>query len=171
LARKLLERLEKDFGGSADYWLQVELAAYGSDDIEGMLVAAEKAYALAPNNPIVVNNYAAALIIMRQRPAEAVKLTLSKFSMNPGDVGSRLNHALALLQNERANEAQAALAVVNPDELEGLYHTVYCLAQYELQVLKGDPAKARDYARQIQRRFLKPPQVRWLDESLKKLNP
>jgi len=91
--------------------------------------------------------------------------------MNPGDVGSRLNHALALLQNERANEAQAALAVVNPDELEGLYHTVYCLAQYELQVLKGDPAKARDYARQIQRRFLKPPQVRWLDESLKKLNP
>lgn len=169
LARQLLDRLSSSFGNSAEYWLQVELAAYGSDDIEGMLAAAEKAYQLAPQNPTIVNNYAAALIIMRQRPAEAVKLTLNSLAQHPQDEGSKLNHALALLQNQRLNEAQAVLTTLDPSELTGLYHTVYQLAVFELHYLKGDREKALDSASKIEARFLKPPQVRWLDGVVKTL--
>lgn len=169
LAKQLLDRLESSFGNSAEYWLHVELAAYGSNDIEGMLAAAEKAYQLAPRHPMIVNNYAAALIIMRQRPAEAVKLTLSKLAQNPNDAGSKLNHALALLQNQRVSEAQAVLTTVNAGELTGLYYSVYHLAVFELNYLTGNREQALDSAGKIEARFLKPPQVRWLDATVKAL--
>ena len=87
MSQLLLERLEANFNNRAEYWYQVEMAAYGVGDIERMLAAAERAFALAPDNPIIVNNYAAALIMMRQRPAEAVKLTVKKLALDPGDVG------------------------------------------------------------------------------------
>jgi len=169
LARKLLDRLQSNFNDKAEYWLQVLLAAYGDNDIEAMLTAAEKAYAIAPNNPAIMNNYAAALIIMRQRPSEAVKLTLSKLAASPRDLGATLNHALALLQNDRLNEVEAILVRISPNEINGIHFAVYQLAQFELNLRRGEFRRARNAADQIDRRFLKAPQIRWLDEALQKL--
>jgi hypothetical protein len=106
---------------------------------------------------------------MRQRPAEAVKLTLSKLAQNPNDVGSKLNHALALLQNQRVSEAQAVLTTIDAVELTGLYYSVYHLALFELNYLQGNRDQALDSAARIEARFLKPPQVRWLDATVKAL--
>jgi tetratricopeptide (TPR) repeat protein len=169
LARKLLNRLQANFNDKAEYWLQVMMAAYGDNDIEAMLAAAEKAYAIAPNNPVIMNNYAAALIIMRQRPGEAVKLTLNKLTASPGDLGATLNHALALLQNDRLNEVQAILVRIDPNQLDGIHFSVYQLAQFELNLRRGDFLRASAAANQVDRRFLKAPQIRWFDEALKKL--
>lgn len=163
------DRLETEFGGRAEYWYRVEMAAYGVGDIPGMLTAARKAYELAPNNPIIVNNYAAALIIMREQPAEAVKLTLKKLNQNPSDVGSALNHCLALIQNRRVNEARALLAGLDPTKLQGVYSTVYHLATFELQYLEGNRAGALESIKRIELRFLKPPQVKWLEETRRKV--
>lgn len=169
MSQQLLDRLESNFKDRAEYWYQVEMAAYAVGDIERMMAAAERAFALSPDNAIIVNNYAAALIMMRQRPAEAVKLTVKKLALDPNDVGANLNHCLALLQNKRVSEARAVLVRFDPAKLQGVYRTVYYLADFEANYLEGKRSASLEAAQQVEARFLKPPQARWFEETRRKV--
>jgi Flp pilus assembly protein TadD len=91
--------MEKTFGGRADYWFRLGLAAYQTDDIRLMLTANEKAYQISPEEPLIINNLAAALLMLREQPARAVELTLRRVARNPGDLAARINHILALVLN------------------------------------------------------------------------
>ncbi len=113
LAREMLGRLEKPLQKEFNYWSLLFTAADRLKDVDLMLKAASRAYELRPVDPRVVNNYAAALLIARQRPDEAIKLTLQLVNQQPDSFVAVVNHSAALLMNDRAREAEALLSRVS----------------------------------------------------------
>jgi tetratricopeptide (TPR) repeat protein len=165
LAKDVLVSLERAAGGTAEYWFHLVVAAYEAHEFDTMLDAAEKAYHLAPNNLVYINNYAAALLMQRKNPALAVELTLRKLSATPQDDGARLNHVLALLQNERVAEAATLLRAVDDRRLESRLHTIFNLALFELEFREHHRPEALAAYGQIENRFLLAPQLTWLKET------
>lgn len=169
LAKDVLVSLERAAGGTAEYWFHLVVAAYEAHEFDTMLAAAEKAYQLAPENLVYINNYAAALLMQRQKAALAVELTLRKLTATPRDDGARLNHALALLQNDRMAEARTLLLQVDERRLDGRLHTILNLALFELNFREQHPAEALAAYGRIESRFLLAPQLSWLEETHTKL--
>lgn len=165
LAKEVLVSLERAAGTTADYWFHLVVAAYEAREFDTMLAAAEKAHQLAPDNPVNINNYAAALLMQRKNPALAAQLTLRKLLATPGDDGARINHALALLQNGRLDEARASLMQIDDHRLDRRLHTIFNLGLFELHFRENRPAEARVAYGQIEPRFLLAPQSRWLEDS------
>jgi Flp pilus assembly protein TadD len=168
-AAALLRRLETEFGGLAEYWLQVVGTAYQNRQFDVMRAAAARGYELATNHPVFINNYAAALLIERTNAPLAVQLTLRQLAMNPGNAGARLNHALALLQNGRLDDAQVELDGLDPNALDAYLRTVLRLGYFELGVRRNDSKAALEAYGGIESRFLMPPQERWLAETRQSL--
>ncbi len=165
LAKEVLLSLEKAAGDTAEYWFHLVVASYEAHEFETMLAAAEKAHQLAPNNLVYINNYAAALLMQRKDPPLAAQLTLRKLTATPRDDGARLNHVLALLQNERTAEAGALLQEVDPKRLDSRLFTFFNLALFELKYREQRPREALAAYGQIESRFLLPPQLSWLEQT------
>ena len=163
--RDILGNLEKKFESTPDYWNALFLAAHGAKEPELMLRAAQKAFELQPGNRIFINNYAAALLYNRERPEEAIKLTLQILSQNPQSVGARINHVLALLLSQRVDEAESLLKTVNPDTLSSLEKTSVHLGWFEIYLRRKNYANARQASQQIERAHLFSPQLKWLEKA------
>ncbi|MBL9172985.1 MAG: hypothetical protein JNL10_05580 [Verrucomicrobiales bacterium] len=164
-ATQLLTRLEKDFGDRASYWLQVVVAAHESKRFDIMEAAARRGYALATNNPVFINNYAACLLVQRTNAPLAVQLTLKRLSTSPNDAGANLNHALALLQNGRLDDAERILNRFSGTELTPGNRTILDFARFELNLRRGNREAALKAYRAIDPSQLMPPQVIWLEKS------
>jgi tetratricopeptide (TPR) repeat protein len=168
-AKKLFEGMEKDFGGQADYWFRLGLAAYQTDDIRLMLSANERAHQINPDNLLVINNLSAALLMLREQPAKAVELTLRRVAQDPLDQASRINHLLALVLNQRTAQARTELARFDPDRLPALEATLIHLAHLEIAVIEGKRDEALRELPRIEKRFLKAAQAAWLDRATEQL--
>ena len=168
-ATALLRKLEKDFGGLAQYWFQVVSAAYQARQFEVMRQAAARGYELATNNPIFINNYAAALLIERTNAPLAIELTLRQLGKDPTSRAAQINHALALLQNGRIDDAAEQLDRIDRRGLDSSYRTQLQLGYFELNVRRRNAAAALAAYREIEPRFLMPPQARWVEENQKRI--
>ncbi len=168
-AASLLKRLESNFGNLSEYWLHVLRTAYESRKFDVMRAAAARGYELETNNPIFINNYAASLLIDRTNPPLAVQLTLRRLSMDPDNDGAKINHAQALIQTGRLDDAGQLLAQVKPDTLDGYLRTDLYFAYFELNAAKGDKDAALNAYGGIEFRFLLQPQIDWLDGQYRKL--
>jgi len=171
IAKKLFEGMEKDFGGQADYWFRLGLSAYQTDDIRLMLSANEKAFQIAPENQLIINNLSAALLMLREQPAKAVELTLRRVAANPGDEAARINHLLALVLNRRTAQARAELSRFEPDRLGALESTLIHLAHLEIAMIEGNRPEALAEVSRIEPRFLKAAQADWLRQAADQLRP
>lgn len=170
-ATALLRKLEKDFGGLSQYWFQVVSAAYQARQFEVMRQAAAKGYELATNNPIFINNYAASLLIERTNAPLAIELTLRQLGKDPSNRAAQINHALALLQNGRLDDAAGQLDRVDRRGLDSSYRTQLQLGYFELNARRGNTTAALSAYREIEPRFLMPPQIQWVEETQKRLAP
>ena len=85
----VLKGLEAVAGNDLAFWRQVQLTAYEGRQAELLLAACEKVHQLAPE-PVNASNYAAALLMMRERPADAVQLTLQVVNRAPQSRIARL---------------------------------------------------------------------------------
>lgn len=168
-AKRLLEGLERNFGGKADYWFRLGVAAYQSDDIRLMLSANEKAHELNPGNQVIINNLAAALLMLRENPAKAAQLTLRRLAQKPDDEAARINHLLALVLNRRTEEARPILSTLAPDQLNLLEATLVRYAMFEIAIIEGDSKAALAVYPLIEKRFLKSAQLEWVDGAYRKL--
>ena len=168
-ATALLRKLEKDFGSLAQYWFQVVSAAYQARQFEVMRQAAARGYELATNNPIFINNYAAALLIERTNAPLAIELTLRQLGKDPTSRAAQINHALALLQNGRIDDAAEQLDRIDRRGLDSSYRTQLQLGYFELNVRRRNAAAALAAYREIEPRFLMPPQARWVEENQKRI--
>ena len=130
-----------------------------------MLRAAQKAFELQPANRTFINNYAAALLYNRERPQEAIKLTIQIFSQSPQSIGARINHVLALLLSQRIDEAEALLKTVNPDTLSSLEKTSVHLGWLEIYLRRKNYSSARQASQHIEREYLFSPQLKWLEKA------
>lgn len=75
-ANELLAKMEKDQYQNPQYWLLAFEVAFVRKNPDQLLTAATRLYELNPKDSATINNYAAALVVLRRQPEEAVRLTL-----------------------------------------------------------------------------------------------
>ena len=169
VARDLLLPLERDFAERADYWHELFGAAYQLKEPDLMTKAAAAAYRLQPGNVACANNYAAALLVNRDRPEEAVSLTLQILSQLPDSNAAKINHALALLLNLRSGEAEAILKSVVPEKLIDDEANSFYLGWFELSATQRQYDRAWEASDRIAAKELFPNQVKWLETMRQRL--
>ncbi len=162
-AQEIIRLQESALGNQAEYWQKLAQAAHESRDAETLLAACERGYQLAPGNLPAANNFAAALLIHRRDPAEAIRITLQVLAKLPESRLAQVNHALALAQMGRHDDAWKALGKVDPEALSAEERTHLVLGQFECALAGGRVDEARQLAERIELRYLFPPQLEWLN--------
>lgn len=163
LAQKALEPLDAALGENPAYWHALFQAIYAQkQDFELLYKAADRAYRLAPHDPVHQHNYAAALLINRWRPDEACALTRDLLARNPRKMNCRINHGFALAMNHRFDEARAVLASISAVNAGEPDRTAYHLASFEVSLHGRRFDEARRHSVAIDRRLLFPNQIQWL---------
>ena len=169
VARDLLLPLEHNFAERADYWLDLLGAAYQLKEPGLMAAAASAAYRLQPGNVACANNYAASLVVNRDHPEEAVTLTMQILVRFPDSNPAKLNHALALLLNQRNAEAETILKSIDPEKLSGQEVNSYYLGWFEVCFVQQRYDRAREASERIAAKYLFPNQLKWLESMRQRL--
>lgn len=159
----ILKKAEQSLKGSVLYWGRRMMAAGQAPDADDMLQSSEQAMALAPGNRAVANNYAATLVLTGRKPAEAVKLTFENLTQFPGSPDFQINHAIALLMNDRVEEARKVLLEVQADRLTAVQRANFHLAWLDVSVRARKWSEARERSILIDRAQLMPLQLTKLD--------
>ena len=169
LALDLLCNLEDKLNPYLRYWDLVFQTAFASRQAGPLLKAASKTFSLKPNDLVIMNNYAATLITLRVRPEEAVKLTVQLAALRPKSLATRINHALALLLNQRVSEAETILDSVPESRLSPLEVTAYQMARFQAHLAQRQYERARSAAALIDPQFLFPNEIEWLQTAREQL--
>jgi hypothetical protein len=171
LARQVLASLEKHLNDESQYWVLVFQVADHLKDVDLLVKAAMRAHDLLPEEAIVSNNYAAALLISRQRPEEAIKLTLPLYAANTNSLYAVVNHSAALLLNDRPKEAEALLSRVRTNGLNRAQIALYNLDLFEAYSSLRQFDRAWAIGDRIETNLLYPPQQKWFAEARMRLPP
>lgn len=161
-AMPILLSLETRMGDQPDYW-QVRFGAHAQQrDWRGMLASAERGYAINPKDLSSINNMAAMWLVTRQKPEEALKLTLELVLARPDATASRINRSLALTRNHRVAESEEMLKSIVPQKLSAEELNAYHMAWMEYYHARGDLESARGQLRRVDARLLLEPQLDWI---------
>jgi predicted Zn-dependent protease len=171
LARELLMSLKKPLHAQLSYWILCFRVAELLKDVDFMLASARQAYELNPNDPYAVNNYAAALLITRQNPEQAIKLSLPFYSQNPNLLHAVVNHSAALLLNGRPQEAKSLLERIPTNALDRTQLALYNLDLFETYLRLNRFDLARAVSDRIDPDRLYPNQREWLQKARQDLPP
>lgn len=162
LAQELLLPFESVLQESDRYWMAIFTAAFAQREDEALLFkAARRALDLSPNDPVRQANYAVALMIGRQRPDEAVRITFDYFHANPRSGLARLNHAYALAITGRTDDA-AGLIRTLPIVGDPLIRTSHALVRLEIAAARLDSDGVQQALGDIDLALLFPPQRAWV---------
>jgi tetratricopeptide (TPR) repeat protein len=175
-AETILLGLPEDYRESPDYLEQLVKCSSQLLEDRYLLPTTQKLHELRPDDPTALNNYAAALLIARERPGEAVSLTFrllnyisQRAGKNPVAAQNskawamlQMNHSVALCMNNRGEDAVLALANVDPIRLDPRELVQYHLARFEANWLVGRLDHAKDSLGKLDRALLYPLQVAWL---------
>ncbi|MBK9137870.1 MAG: class I mannose-6-phosphate isomerase [Verrucomicrobia bacterium] len=170
-AREVLAKVTPSESLRNAYWEASFETAWALKDEGLMLVTVEAAFAANPQQAVWAGRRTATLLVTRQQPEEAIRLSMLLRAQFPDSLGVQINHAFALIYNRRLEEAGELLASLadrpmSPDEAHS-----YALARFELLLLRDRPDLARVVLRQVDRSRLFPTQARWLQEQMKKIEP
>lgn len=165
-AAKLLKSIEPSRGKSADFWKEMQAAAYSAKDANLLFSACERLYRLKPEDPVAANNYAASLLILREQAPEAVRITLEVMNALPSSFSAVVNHAVALCQVGRPDDAGHFIQDANPDQYNNDDRASLLFAKFQYFAGIGKFAEARNIERQLDRTMLFPPQIEWLNKTL-----
>ena len=165
-ARDLLQKIEADLDTDPDYWRAcLEVAGTLREDSLWLLKSAQRLHQLAPQNAEAELEYALALVVNRQSPGEAARITLKALNARPASVEARLNHSLALIQNQRLEEARQLLAGVDEQRLPPPGRAWLHLAWYEIHLTTGATKQAIRERDAIDRQWLFPTQSAWIEQT------
>jgi predicted Zn-dependent protease len=145
--------------------------AYELKDADLLLSAATKAYRLRPQDSGLANNFAAALLVNRVQPEEAIKMTMQLMAKAPESAAARINHSMALVQNKRFSEAISNLEDIRLDRLTAGESTAYNLARLESYLGLQQADQARKVIDRIDPKYLFPNQVQWLEKVRQQISP
>jgi len=169
IASKLLVGHRADLELNLNYWEITFASAYKLKRADLILEAAKRMMSLDSNNVVSLNNYAAALLVRRERPEEAIRYTLQLISSNGTNPGFVLNHGLALLQNGRSEEAESHFRALAIDNLRPELVTSLGLAWFELYHQTQEQEKAEKALLDVNEDHLFPEQKDWLEIAKKSL--
>jgi predicted Zn-dependent protease len=120
---------------------------------------------------VAANNYAAALLINRAQPDEAINVTRQLLQQMPDALVPRVNHASALLMNRRTAEAQELLAKIDETRLTAEEACQYYRAMFEVWLNLGKTSEAWAAYDRVDKSVLYPLQAQWLEAAAKSLPP
>ncbi|MBM3879225.1 MAG: hypothetical protein FJ387_05830 [Verrucomicrobia bacterium] len=169
-AEQILAR-ERRLTEDVRYWKTLAEAYDALRDPLQFFRAAGRAHGLAPDDPLMAQLYARALVMGRLLPEQAVLLTQRYLDLDRAAAQPRVHHALALAMNRRFTEAEETLRPVQPEELVGRDQTLYYLAAFEISVGRQRPQLAREALDRIRPEHLSPNQLKWLDQQVTRLAP
>lgn len=168
-ARNVLLHSREELAADAKYWALLFRVAAALKDEALMLSSASQAHQLRPADPILANDYAAALLIQRRQPSDAIKLTFSLFSQNPRSLVTAMNHAGALLLNQRPAEAEALLRSIPTHRLSRTQAAIYDFNSFEAYFSLGELDRAALILGRIDLPSLYPTQRRWLEQARERM--
>lgn len=168
-ALALLRGAEAAMSDSIVYWSKRFLAAAWASEMDDMLESSRRALALGPKDPRAANNRAAALIFARRSLAEAVQLTFENVARFPANTTYALNHAMALMDNDRLAEARQVLSGIAEGTAKDRLEANRRLAWVLLLAREGNKAEALEHAGAMDRSQLAPMQAGRLDEVVRNL--
>ena len=169
IASKLLVEHRADLELNLKYWEITFASAYKLKRADLILEAAKQMMSLDPDNVVSLNNYAAALLVRREKPDEAIRYTLQLISNHSTNSGFVLNHGLALLQNGRSEEAESHFRALPTDNLRPELVTSLGLGWFELYHQTGDLEKAEKALLDVNEDYLFPEQKDWLENAKRSL--
>ncbi len=160
-----LLRAEEQMEGRLEYWRVRLRAAHGMGDGEAILEGAQRVRVLTPTDPNSANELAAALLVLRQEPMEALRLAREAREAR-GAVearAGRVNEALALVQLGNWAEAARALEALELEGLTGIERTMVCLGRFDMHAGTGQVTEALEAYKGMDAGHLLPVQLRWLE--------
>lgn len=169
IARDVLLQKEADLRENAAFWQVLHATAALLKDQDLASRASEVLFKMQSENWVVRFNYAASLLARRQDPEHAVTLTMQLLAERPQFLAPRINHALALLQNFRSDEAKSLLESIPEAELNPEYAASYYLAWFECHLQQHEPERAREVLPRIAREHLFATEREWLEAEAEKL--
>jgi hypothetical protein len=110
-------------------------------------------------------------LINRQRPEEAVKLTMQLHVASPNSTPATINHSLALLLSQRTEEARAILQPIIAERLSAEEAASYYTAWFEIYFNQRQFEQAWRVSDRIDPRFLLPVQMEWLERTKQQMPP
>lgn len=169
VAMQLFKALENNFQNDLVFWETFFDAAFASQNAAEVLRASERCYKLQPRDVNIHNRYAAALLVNRSKPEEVIKLTIQLVANFPNSLAAKINHAFALLLNQRTSEALALLQTFKPEALSPAERSDYHLALFEAYHNLARWDEAQNAAAKIAKQTLFAPQRKWLEEKMSQI--
>jgi predicted Zn-dependent protease len=165
ISKDLLLEIQKEFPDDSGFWVLLAKSAFDAKDPEVLVSALSSAYKLRPKDPMIMNNYAAALLSTRQRPEEALQLTSRMLEQFPNLTGCRLNQCLALAQNKQFTQAETLLGQMETAKLDAPELSAYQLAKLELYLGQQRYPEAQEASKHIDAQYLLPTEKQWLEKA------
>lgn len=153
-ATALLKTVQNRFPDNAVFWSFLQRSAFEARQGDVILEASEQLYQLQRTNAVAANNFAAALLTQRTRPADALKVTETLFQRYSRNPAVRINHGTALIRNGRAEEALPVLKGLAGMEMSESEQTFAAMAWFEYHDARSEPGPALEAAAKVERRFL-----------------
>ncbi len=149
-ALSVLNPLESDLVDSTEYWETIFTLSSASGMRESLFKAAENLYRLDPDNRAYVNNYAAMLLSERKKPETAISLTYELMTRDKEvNIAAVINHALALVLNQRFSEAVEYMKKIPNEKLPAELVPGYNMAWFEIAYRQKDYDTAREYGLKV----------------------
>jgi len=164
-AMSILLPWKEKLGDLDRYWHLLFAAAYGLKDTPTVVEAATRAFQLNPMSEINQNNYAAVLILTREQPEVALKLTLGLNLRFPHSPVTRLNHVLALLLSYRVADAEELLDEIRTEQLTPIEVNMYHYGWFQVHIQRQEYRDAVQSESNIDPQFLFPEQLAWMREA------
>jgi tetratricopeptide (TPR) repeat protein len=128
--------------------------------------AATRLYRMYPTDPMIMNNYAASLLLVRTNVDQALIHTLRLSKAFPDNPDTKVNHATALIMNQRLGEADALLGEISPTLMgSDSSRAQYYMALFELRLRQGRKSEAQAALREVKTTELYPIQVEWIEKT------
>lgn len=165
-ALKLLKQVESNYLSTATYWYTRAGFGFHTQDYSEMRSASEKALALEPDNVHYKSAVVESLLLLREDPSKAVRITLELSNKNPQSFSYLINHVIALTLNSRVEEAAELLRQI-PEESapDAQARTAYHYASFGVKFLSGDYQEAKKAAAKVPEELLSTREREWFDES------
>jgi hypothetical protein len=165
-AISVLNPLEPDLKDNTEYWETVFTLASSSGMRDSLFKAAENLYRLNNDNRAYMNNYAAMLLSERKNPETAISLTYELMTRDKEvNIAAVINHALALVLNQRFNEAVDYMKKVPIEKLPAELVPGYNMAWFEIAYRIKDYDTAREYGLKVDVDKLLPGDKVWYEET------
>lgn len=149
-AHQLLINEEENSSEDAAYWYSRSGSAFRIKNYEDMKYSAEKAVQLEPDNQNYKSALAESLLLLREDPARAVRLTLELASSDPSSFSHHINHVLALLLNERTEDAALHLGKIPLDAApDSQAEVAFHYARFGVAFQQERYEEAQNYAKEI----------------------